>query len=113
MKADLFGFWKKVNEPMQNFKTKEDIDRFAKRQKKKINKWWNLITILIGFVSFAYTMSNLSKNHSLTILFIVINAVVTAIVISIIFKAFEKIPNALIDEMVRRQKAIIEKEAKS
>ena len=85
-----------VNE--DRFKSKADVEAYAKRLKRKVGKYWNLAAFLIGFVVFALDVNSLARTNT-QIYMAFIEAAVTGGVIGYIVKASEKAFTTIVDKM--------------
>lgn len=97
---------------LRNYKSVEEMKSSFNAFRKKLNKWWNLFTVLAGFMAFSFSLNGLAKNTAMPIYLILIQAAITGGIIAFIFKAFERVPNVIIEEVERRSEAQIKKDLK-
>ena len=92
------------------FENIEELKSRVKDFKKKLSRYWDLASVLIGFVAFAFALSGLSKSTS-PIYLIFIEAAITGGVIGFIASAFRNAAYTVLDGIVQRAERESEKKA--
>lgn len=85
-----------VNE--DRFRSKDEVEAYAKSLKRKVGKYWNLAAFLVGFVVFALDVNSLAKTNP-QIYMAFIEAALTGGIIGYIVKASERAFTAIVDRM--------------
>lgn len=83
------------------FKTREDVEVYAKNLKRKVGRYWNLAVVLIGFMVFALDVNSLAKTTP-QIYMAFLEAAITGGIIGYIVKASERAFTALVDMISNR-----------
>ena len=85
-----------VNE--DRFRSKDEVEAYAKSLKRKVGRYWNLAAFLVGFVVFALDVNSLAKTNP-QIYMAFIEAALTGGIIGYIVKASERAFTAIVDRM--------------